>query len=233
MQRQNPEPRRHRRQQPPRWIALVVVLVIGVGAFLLFRDGGPAQDLGGIIGGDEPVPAFDFELRKASALEVTPEHHTKLDAAADDVAIEVNEHIDLLYTAAFLDPNHWKDGDYEEVWTLFSDRAAAAAQEQADVLTLGAAAGETFQTVEPDTGKLTVKVLFDAEGQPNSAVAVVQFRAIATATGGASATAIVSEGQYFLQDLGDGWRIVSFDVDRADREASVPTPSGSASPEAA
>lgn len=231
MQRQNPESR-HRRKQPPRWIALVVALgVVGIAAFLLFSDAGPAKDIREAIGGAEPVPEFAFDLRKASAEEVTAEHHKELDAAAQDVAASVSEPIDLLYTAAFLDPNNWKDGDYQDVWAVFDERAGAAAQEQADVLTLGPDAGATYRTVEPDTSKLSVNVLFDADGQPASAVAVVSFRALATATGGGSATAIVSKGHYFLEDLGDGWRVVAFDVDRADRAAAVATPSGSASVE--
>ncbi len=204
--------------------------MVGVGLFLLLSGGGP-EGITDFIGGNEPVPEFDFVLGKPSAFEVTQEHHTKLDHLAEDVAVDVNEQIDLLYTAAFLDPNNWQDGAYDDVWDLFADQAAVSAQEQAEVLTLGTAAGKTFQKVEPDTGKLKVEVLFDAEGQPATAVASVRFRAIATAKGGASATAIVSGGQYFLQDLGDGWQIISFDVDRADREAKAPTPSGSASPE--
>ena len=233
MQRQNPDPR-HRRKQPPRWIALVVVLVIGVGVFFLLTGGGPAKNLREAITGGDPVPEFDFLMRKPEAFEVTPEHHRQLDGAAQDVAAAVNEQIDLLYTAAFLDPNSWKEGDYQDAWVVFDEQAVSAAQEQAEVLTLGAAAGDTYQKVTPAKSKLTVNVLFDAEGEPNTAVAVVSFRAIATAKGGASATEIVSEGQYFLQDLGDGWRVVSFDVDRADQEASAPMPSasGSASPEA-
>jgi len=232
MQRQNSETRHRRRQQPPRWIALVVVLVLGAGAYLLFAGDGPAEKLRQVIAGEEAVPEFAFELRKASAFEVTEEHHRQLNAAASDVAADVAEQIDLLYTSAFLDPNNWKEGDYTDVWELFSEQAATSAQEQAEVLTLGAGADGEFQKVDPGTSRLTVKVLFDADGEPASAVAVVKFKAIATATGGASATAIISEGQYILQDLGDGWQVVSFDVDRADREAAAPTPSGSASPEA-
>jgi hypothetical protein len=231
MQRQDPDPR-HRRSQPPRWIALVVVLVIGVAVFLLLTGGGPAKQLRDAITGEEPVPEFAFEMRRTSAFEVTPEHHRQLDSAAADVAADIDEQIDLLYTAAFLDPNNWKGGDYGDAWAVFDERAAAAAQEQAEVLTLGASAGDTYQKVAPDASKLTVKVLFDAEGNPASAVAIVRFRALATAKGGAPATAIISEGQYILQDTDDGWRIVSFDVDRGDRDAAVPTASGSASPEA-
>lgn len=229
MERQKPDMRRRRRKQPPRWIALAVVVVIAVGGYLLFSGGGPAARIKDIITGPEPVPEFGFEITKVAAVPTDDTEARTLERQAEEVSAEVAESLDLLYVEGFLNPNNWKDAAYDTVWEVFSEEALAAAQEQADTFTLGAAAPDSFKAVAPDRGKLAVKVLFDAKGQPVTAVATVKFLALATNSGGTTGTAIVSEGQYFLRDAGDGWEIYAFSVDRADREARLPSPSASAS----
>ncbi len=138
--------------------------------------------------------------------------------------------LDDLYTNAFLDPTNWRDGDYEEIFALFSDEAAPAAREDVETLTLGAAAGDTYDTVTPTRGSLKFEVLFDQDGNPNTVDVVVTFTALGARTDG-TYTAIRSTGHFFLTDE-DGWKITAFDVRRADRETqgpASPSPSGSAS----
>jgi hypothetical protein len=95
-------------------------------------------------------------------------------------------------------------------------------------------AGDVFDTVEPGKSKLSYQVLFDPDGEPETAVVSVIFRATAEGKDG-TYLAIVSEGEYFLSQIDgqeEGWKITAFDVTRDDHETQPPSPSASASPSA-
>jgi len=141
--------------------------------------------------------------------------------------------IDDLYTNAFLDPSNWRHDDYDEVFETFAPDAAATAEQSVETLTLGATAGDVFQTVEPGKSKLSYQVLFDPDGAPETAVVTVIFRATAERKDG-TYLAIVSEGEFFLRQVDgqEGWKITAFDVTRDDHETQPPSPSASASPSA-
>jgi hypothetical protein len=79
-------------------------------------------------------------------------------------------------------------------------------------------------------------VLFDPDGEPETAVVSVIFRATAERKNG-TYLAIVSEGEFFLSQIDgqeEGWTITAFDVTRDDHETHPPSPSppASASPSA-
>ena len=212
-------------------IAPVVLVAIGVAVLLALRGGG-----GPIIGGgDEPAPPFDFIVKPATAIPTAPDaDEAALSASADEVAQEITPMIDDLYTNAYLDPSNWRHDDYEEVFTAFAPDAAATAEQSVETLTLGATAGDVFDTVEPGKSKLTYQVLFDPDGAPESAVVSVIFRATAERKNG-TYLAIVSEGEFFLRQVdgqGEGWTITAFDVTRDDHEKEPPSPSASVSPSA-
>jgi hypothetical protein len=212
-------------------IAPVVLVAIGVAILLALRGGG-----GPIIGGgDEPAPPFDFIVKPAAAIPTAPDaDEAALSASADEVAQEITPMIDDLYTNAYLDPSNWRHDDYEEVFTAFAPDAAATAEQSVETLTLGATAGDVFDTVDPGKSKLTYQVLFDPDGAPESAVVSVIFRATAERKNG-TFLAIVSEGEFFLRQIdgqGEGWTITAFDVTRDDHEKEPPSPSASASPSA-
>jgi hypothetical protein len=76
--------------------------------------------------------------------------------------------------------------------------------------------------VNPRKGFLTYEVLFDHDGNPDTAVVAVRFTALGERTNG-TFVEIVSEGQYFLQEI-DGWKITAFDVTRSDAETEPPSP---------
>jgi hypothetical protein len=208
-------------------IVPVVLVAIGVAILLALRGGG-----GPIIGGgDEPAPPFDFIVKPATAIPTAPDaDEATLSASADEVAQEITPMIDDLYTNAYLDPSNWRHDDYEEVFTAFAPDAAATAEQSVETLTLGATAGDVFDTVEPGKSKLTYQVLFDPDGAPESAVVSVIFRATAERKNG-TFLAIVSEGEFFLRQV-DGWTITAFDVTRDDHEKEPPSPSASVSPSA-
>jgi len=212
-------------------IVPVVLVAIGVALLLALRGGG-----GTIIGGgDEPAPPFDFIVKPAKAIPTAPDaDEAALSANADEVAQEITPMIDDLYTNAYLDPSNWRHDDYEEVFTAFAPDAAATAEQSVETLTLGATAGDVFDTVDPGKSKLTYQVLFDPDGAPESAVVSVIFRATAERKNG-TYLAIVSEGEFFLRRIdgqGEGWTITAFDVTRDDHEKEPPSPSASVSPSA-
>jgi hypothetical protein len=217
-----------KRRLPLAWLIVPVVLVaIGVAILLALRGGG-----GPIIGGgDEPAPPFEFIVKPASAIPTAPDaDEASLSASAAEVAQEITPIIDDLYTNAYLDPSNWRHDDYEEVFTAFASDAAATAEQSVETLTLGATAGDVFDTVDPGKSKLTYQVLFDPDGAPESAVVSVIFRATAERKNG-TYLAIVSEGEFFLRQV-DGWTITAFDVTRDDHEKEPPSPSASVSPSA-
>jgi hypothetical protein len=221
-----------KRRLPLAWLIVPVVLVaIGVAILLALRGGG-----GPIIGGgDEPAPPFEFIVKPASAIPTAPDaDEASLSASAAEVAQEITPIIDDLYTNAYLDPSNWRHDDYEEVFTAFASDAAATAEQSVETLTLGATAGDVFDTVDPGKSKLTYQVLFDPDGAPESAVVSVIFRATAERKNG-TFLGIVSEGEFFLRQVdgqGEGWTITAFDVTRDDHEKEPPSPSASASPSA-
>jgi len=205
----------------------IVLILIGVVMLLTLR-GGAVPILGGQ---DEVTPPFDFTVRGAHAVAIsTDANDDALDASAQQVAQDVTPTIDDLYTFAFLDPSNWHDGEYDEAFEAFADGAVQEAQANADVLTLGADAGDVYKTVEPRKSTLSYEVLFDKNGKPDTVVATVVFRALGERKDG-TYTAILSEGTFFLRDV-DGWKVTAFDVTRGDAETEPPSPSPSASPSA-
>jgi hypothetical protein len=205
----------------------IVLILVGVVMLLTLR-GGAVPILGGQ---DEVTPPFDFTVRGAHAVSTTTDaNDDALDASAQQVAQDATPTIDDLYTFAFLDPSNWHDGEYDEAFESFADGAVQSAQANADVLTLGADAGDVYKTVEPRKSTLSYEVLFDKNGNPDTVVATVVFRALGERKDG-TYTAILSEGTFFLRDV-DGWKVTAFDVTRGDAETTPPSPSPSASPSA-
>ncbi|HKI29522.1 MAG TPA: hypothetical protein VKB32_08870 [Actinomycetota bacterium] len=216
----------NKKRRLPLALLIVPVVLVAIGAAILLaaRGGG-----GSIIGGgDEPAPPFDFIVKPATAIPTAPDaDHAALSANAGEVAQEITPMIDDLYTNAYLDPSNWRHDDYEEVFTAFAPDAAATAEQSVETLTLGATAGDVFDTVEPGKSKLLYQVLFDPDGEPETAVVSVIFRATAERKNG-TYLALVSEGEFFLRKI-DGWTITAFDVTRDDHETQPPSPSASPS----
>jgi hypothetical protein len=207
-------------------LLIVPLVLVGIGvAILLIFGGGDVP----IIGGDDEVtPPFDFIVKGASAVAtVSDADDAALAASAEDVAQEITPTIDDLFTNGYLDPSNWRDGDYEEVFATFAPDAVATAEENVEILTLGANAGDVFATVDPGKSKLSYEVLFDPDGALETAVVSVIFRATGERKDG-TYLAIVSEGEFFLRQL-DGWQITAFDVTRADHKTQPPSPSASPS----
>ena len=220
-----------KRRTPIALFVIPVAVVAVVVVLILVLSGGGAIPIVGGNDQDDEVPAFDFTEKKTTAVATVADADiAALTTSAEQVAAEITPTIDDLYTNAFLDPGNWREGDYEEVFAAFSPAAVPAAQQHVETLTLGAAAGDVFEDIEPDRGTLAFDVLFDPDANPNTAVVTVHFVAIGERADG-TFVKVVSDGEFFLEDL-DGWKITAFDVTRNDREAKPPSPSPTASPSA-
>jgi hypothetical protein len=219
---------KRKRRTPILLIVVPIVLVAVAALVILLLQGGEVP----ILGNEEkPVPAFDFTVKRSVAVATAADADVQaLAPEAEAIGAEITPTIDGLYTNAFIDPSSWEDGDYQEAFAAFTDDAAAAAEQNLDTLTLGGTAGDDFESVDPGKGFLSYEVLFDRDGNPDTAVVSVRFTALGERTDG-TFVQIVSEGQYFLRDL-DGWQITAFDVTRSDEEAAPPSPPVSASPSA-
>jgi len=223
--------RSHRKRTSPLvYLIPIVIVALGIGLFLFLRNGDVDLPIIG-DGRDDTVPAFSFRVTKATGVATSEGAEAEsLNAQAADVGEGVTPVIDELYTAAFLDPGNWRDGDYEQVWGFFTDDARPAAEAAVETLTLGTTAGDIYETVQPDKSTLSYTVLFDPESSPDSLVVRVSFSALGERTDG-TYTQIVSVGQLFMDDLG-GWKVTAFDVEREDHETEPPAPAPSTTPSA-
>lgn len=208
----------------------VALIVVGAVAFFVLRGGDAGGGIFGGDGGNEAIPTLELRTTKTIAVSTTATSAKKLEAPASAVAKKVTDAMNRLYTAAFLDPANWRDDSYDGVWAMFDQSARASAQQGVDTLTLGSSAGDTYDSVAEPKGKVEVKVLMNEDDQPATAVAIVQFTAIATGKDGTE-TLVVSEGQYFLNAVSGGWAIYSYSVGRDDHEI-IPEPGPSGSPSA-
>jgi hypothetical protein len=226
--------RRARKRKVPLAAALVPIGLVALGVVVVLALGGgdAVDDLlpgGGDDGPSMETPPFDFRLSRTTDVVATADdvEIETLRPTADAVREDVVPVLDELYTNAYLDPTNWREGDYEEILDLFTEGAAASVAENLETLTLGASAGDLYDTVSPTKGSLRFSVLFDPEGGVDTIVVRVRFYALGERTDG-TFVSIVSAGQVFLRDV-DGWTITAFDLRRADRETEAPTPSPSAS----
>jgi hypothetical protein len=206
-------------------VAAVVAVGIAILLFFLLKGGGG----GGTV--SPGTPEFSFDLAHAKAVP-TQNHADKgaIGSVAQKSAADIRGVLDRMYSLAFLDPENWKSGAYDNVFGFF-DLGAAQRRAESDVgtLTLGTNAGKKFTDVQPSGGTLSVRVLVDDAGNPVSATANVVFRARATGTGG-TGEIVVSKGSYFMHILEGGWSVFGYSVGRDDRPFTVKTsPSGGSS----
>jgi hypothetical protein len=204
-------------------IAVVVIAAIVVVGKLLFGgNDGPAE---GYTQVSKDTPPFDFKVAKAVVVPVSEEQkRKKLEAAATAASDRAVAVMDTIYTETFLDPSSWKGADYDDAWTQFTQDAGAEAQADTDTLTAGTGAGDAYDTIEPVKGVLKPRVLVDEKGQPISIMASVSFSAQGAHADG-TYTLFKSSGQFFLRQVSNVWKVVAFQVRRADSEETTP-PSG-------
>jgi hypothetical protein len=210
-----------RRSALIRGSALLLVLGAAVGSYVAFHG-----DPSGVGTGPVPLtrpsapppPKFDFRIASVKPLPTgkTKNIWTTAGAAAQNIRTTLNR----LYITGFLDRAAWASGHYGGAWGLFTSEALPTARRDEGTLTLGAAAGRTYQAVTPNAGRLAVRVLMDRYGHPSTAVALVTFSARATQQNG-RAMAVRSSGQFFLRPGARGWAIYGYQIRRDDAGLSA------------
>lgn len=209
-------------------IAVGVIAAVVVGGKLLFDDEGGPRTPGG-TGVSSGTPAFDFKVAKTVVVPVSPDQKgKKVEAPVTAASHEAVGVMDTVYTETFLDRNSWVGANYEDAWTQFTQDAATEAQADIDALTAGNDAGDTYDTIIPVRGTVKPRVLVDEKGQPVSIQASVVFTAEG-AHGDGTYTLMRSTAEFFLRTTGDSWKVVAFQVRRADSEETAPQPSRSGS----
>jgi hypothetical protein len=199
-------------------VAGAVLLVAAIGAavwFFLLRDGG------GFLGGGDETPAFRFDLRKVSSVALDGKASKP---ALKQAALDLRATLDAMYSAGFVDPAQWEDGEFPAVLQAFSSRASGGARKDLPDLTLGPAALE-LDSVEPGRSRLDVRFLLTPNRQPFAAVATTTFHAEGALESGGSLS-VVHEGRFLMQRIDGEWLIVSYEVDGKLRPAAS-TPGGS------
>jgi hypothetical protein len=209
---------------------VAILVVLGVVGYLVFgRSKGATENPGSSISASGAL--FQFRDAKAFGISVDPKaDRKKANEAAVPIATKVEGALNTLYGEGFLDPANTQKGTYDNALAVFDTGALTQARAKVDVLTAGATAGSTFDSIGGATGHLKVQVLLDKSYRPQSAVGIATFSATANGKDGSTIT-LQSQGQFIFQDVQGTWKIVSFNVTRNDQSgAAVATNSGSASP---
>jgi hypothetical protein len=204
-------------------IRRAVIVWLSIGTVLLVScDGGtsdgdpPASDASPSASVAPEAPSFGFDVGDREVVATAPGHLTERERrGAREAADRVESALTDLYVAAFLDPERWASGTYDEVFDVFAGVARPEAQRRTGILTAGGDAADRFERIEPRKGRLTMRILLDRGGKPVLVSSAVRFLARSF---GADPLSIRSEGTFVFQRIDGAWRIVSFDVARGDRE---------------
>jgi hypothetical protein len=202
-------------------VAIGVVAVLVIGGFLVFGGDSPL-----ILGNHAGPGEFGFRLANVQASPITTTPPSELKDTAREAGVGIKETMDELYFRAFVDTGSW--GDYGAAFELFDGEAQTRAEADVDVLTLGPTAKDDFEALDAASGTLTIAVLTDKKDAPATAIAEVQFLAEAQGKDNTT-TQISSIGSFFLRQVDGAWRIYAYRVDRDDRAAAAPSPTGSPS----
>ena len=199
---------------------LVAALAIGAIALLVRNDDGPvtashpgtAPSEGDVA--PPGTPSFAFmrstkELVRTSSGPINKRRREASERAATDVRSILTD----LYTEAFFDPANWEEGRYEDAFRAFTGGARKQAEAHPGLLTAGARAGERYDWILPESGRVATRILLDRTGKPTLLVSVVRFSAAAL---GAEPFTLRSYGQFFFERINGSWKIVSFHVTRTD-----------------
>jgi hypothetical protein len=215
-----------------------VVVAAALVALVIALSGGSDGPLS--LGGDTPeTPEFAFKASKpiviTTAANPQPEApqptstqvnaaKKKALAAAQPAADAAVDTLDAYYTAAFLDPANWQDAAYDEVFESFSNQARDEADSQLEVMTAGSEAGFNYDTIEPVPSSIRTKVLLDPKGLPASVVGIAKFQA--NGDGSSGRHVFLSKGQFVLEKIEGEWVVVSFSVQRQDKDKGAEASGG-------
>jgi hypothetical protein len=160
------------------------------------------------------IPAFRFTMATRELVPTAPGRIKRRQREAIvRAAGAAREVLARLYTEGFLDPANWQRGRYADAFRGFAGGARKQAEARSGLLTAGPRAGDLYEQILPASGRIATRILLDRGGYPALLVSIVRFSAAAD---GSVPTSLRSTGQFFLERVGESWKIVSFHVTRAD-----------------
>jgi hypothetical protein len=224
--------------KPAYLIAGGVVALVAVVGILILVTGGKDSPLVPGHGSEAPTPFFTFTTEKTAVITTGPPttqdpnatpNKQKATQAGVPAAANAKAMLHGYYTQAFLVPDNWMNGSYDDAFIDFSDQAKAQAQHHLPALTAGTNAGDTYSSIKPTKSTLKTRVLLDANYQPYAVACTIVFNADATKKTGGTVV-MVSQGRFILEKVGAKWQITSYTVNRADRSEPVASGSGAATP---
>ena len=163
-----------------------------------------------VVGGGNPlaqVADFSFEFGKvggSAVAERAPE------AELQDAAEQVRDTLDEMYLVGFVDHTRWEGGTFPDLYGAFTDDLEGKVRRDLPNLSLGADAAR-IDSVDPISGRLSVRFLVNEESEPIAATAHAVFAANALATDGGN-VAIQHDGTYYMEPEEDGWLIGAYEV---------------------
>ena len=147
---------------------------------------------------------------------------------ARDASVEIAGQLSSYYDAVFMDPDTWKNGVPDRAWLLFDRSLRARAQQDSESLTLGPQAA-SLKSLRVEVASVSVDVLIDPRGNPQAAVANVEFKARGSLVTGQPAI-ITNTASFLLQLEGGEWVVFGYPTANTSIDAQAPTPSAGASP---
>ena len=201
---------------------VVAVVVVLIAIFLLTR--------GGRVLDNTPPGTVDFKLKGSTFVPTQLQGDKKAQQdAAKVTANDLRVRLDVLFDTAYVDPGTW--GDTGKIKDLFTGSAQDQLDGDIKTLTLGPNAGDTYDSVDPRTSTVKVRVLTDARGNAIRASGALTFTALATHDDGTYSAVTVMGTAIFVQD-GGTWKIEAYSLSRSEKPTTAPAPSGSTSPTA-
>ena len=164
-----------------------------------------------LLGGESPLREtadFSFEFGKVGG---SPVAEKASDPELQQAANEVRETLDGLYVVGFVDSGKWEGGTFPDIYDAFAEDLEARVRKDLPNLSLGTDAAK-IDTVDPISGRLTIRFLVNEETELIAATARTIFSANAVAKDGGN-VAIQHDGTYFMQPEDGRWLIDGYDVE--------------------
>ena len=201
-----PRPNYRRR----RTVALLVLLgIVVIVAALLSRSGSN--------GPGEKTPTLAFATKVSHISQSKP-----ADAGAQEAQGKAIEKIfNDYYQEAFVDPEKWGDGTFEDLKALFAESAQSSFTKDLASLTIGQGRND-LKRVVPGASTLAITIYYDTKSRPKFAVAKASFIGTGTLKKTGPAVTIKQAATFYLEKPRDTWIITAYD---ADQTQQTPTPS--------
>jgi hypothetical protein len=165
-------------------------------------------------------PRQPFVFPAPTVIAVTVAKTSGAKDAAQAVASTVQGTLNRFYDLAFMDPRTWRAGVPAGAWEAFDPAVRARAQADAASLGLGKA-DAPIATLQVTQAALTIQVLFNASGHPQSAQAAVMFQAAGRLANG-QPIEVTNAATFILRRVSSTWLISGYPA--ANTQVTSPPP---------